>query len=310
MQSPPSRIGFIGIGIMGSRMAARLVRAGLKVAIWNRSTEKCRLLADLGATVAPSAAATAKDAEFVITMLADGDSVGNVLFDLGLAKALAKGAIVVDMSSIPPPTARDHARRLGALGLDHLDAPVSGGPGGAEEGRLAIMAGGDALVFDRALPVLEHLGRPVLVGPAGSGQLAKLANQVIVALTIGAVAEALLLAASGGANPAKVREALSGGFADSLILKVHGQRMLDRSFAPGGPSRLQLKDLDTILAAAKEAGLDLPLAGHVAELFRSLVARGGGGLDHSALLLEIERMNTPNRLGSQPDRLPVGVKLD
>jgi 2-hydroxy-3-oxopropionate reductase len=177
------------------------------------------------------------------------------------------------------------------MGLGFLDAPVSGGPGGAEQGTLAIMAGGAQADFDRVRPLLGHLGRPVLVGPAGSGQLAKLCNQTIVALTIGAVAEALLLARAGGADPAKVREAMTGGYAGSLILEVHGQRMIDRAFAPGGPSRLQLKDLHNILDAAASAGLQLPLAAHVTAMYESLVAGGGAELDHSALLLELERLN-------------------
>jgi len=160
-----------------------------------------------------------------------------------------------------------------------------------EQGTLAIMAGGDAADFARVEPILRHLGRPTLVGPSGTGQLAKLCNQTIVAVTIGAVAEALLLAKAGGADPAQVREALSGGYADSLILKVHGQRMIARTFEPGGPSRLQLKDLHNILAAAERAGLRLPLASHVTALYEALVQHGGAELDHSALLLEIERMN-------------------
>jgi 2-hydroxy-3-oxopropionate reductase len=174
------------------------------------------------------------------------------------------------------------------------------GPVGAEQA-LAIMAGGDGETFASALPVLRHLGRPTLVGPAGSGQLAKLCNQIIVALTIGAVSEALLLAHEGGADPAKVCQALKGGFADSLILQQHGGRMLERRFAAGGPCRLQLKDLRTILAAAGKCGLELPLSAHVTELYQSLVDRGGGDFDHSALLLEIERLNAPRRLGAVPD---------
>jgi len=286
---------------MGSRMASRLVEAGHKVAVWNRSPDKARPLAQMGARLAADARDTAREADIVITMLADGNAVGEVLMAGGLAQSMRRGAIHVDMSSIPPPVAREHHAKLRELGVGHIDAPVSGGPSGAEQGTLAIMAGGEPDLFEKVVPVLRHLGRPTLVGPAGSGQLAKLCNQIIVAVTIGAVSEALLLAHQGGADPAKVREALKGGFADSLILQLHGQRMLERRFAPGGPCRLQLKDLRTILAAAEECGLSLPLAGHVTDLYQSLVDRGGGEYDHSALLLEIERMNAPKRLGTAQD---------
>jgi 2-hydroxy-3-oxopropionate reductase len=297
-------IAFIGTGIMGSRMAARLLAAKYPVRAWNRSIEKTQPLEEQGARVALTPSEAARGADVVITMLSDGASVAEVLFDKGIAEAMNPGAVVIDMSSIPPPTAREHHGRLKARGVGHIDAPVSGGPTGAEKGTLAIMAGGDEDVFARVETALKQMGRPVLVGPAGSGQLAKLCNQVIVAVTVGAVSEALLLAAAGGADPAKVREALTGGYADSLILKLHGQRMLDRDFRPGGPSRLQLKDLRTILAAAKEAGLTLPLASRMTETFTALVDRGGGQYDHSAALLELERLNAPKRLGSKPDILP------
>jgi 2-hydroxy-3-oxopropionate reductase len=275
---------------MGSRMAMRLIDAGYALRVWNRSADKTAPLAARGAEVAATPEAACDGIGLVFTMLSDGPSVRSVLFGRGAADAMARGGLVVDMSSNTPPDAREHARQLAAAGVGHLDAPVSGGPGGAENGTLAIMAGGSEAAFARVRPVLLHLGRPTLVGPPGAGQLAKLCNQTIVALTIGAVAEALLLAKAGGADPVKVREALSGGFADSPILQVHGQRMIDRSFAPGGPSRLQLKDLRNILAAADAERLRLPLASHVARLYESLVAGGGGELDHSALFLEIERL--------------------
>ena len=286
---------------MGGRMAARLLRAGHPVTVWNRSPAKTAPLVDLGARLARNPGDAGKGAEFVITMLADANAVSEVLFQQGLAASLNPGAILVDMSSIPPPVARAHHAQLKSLQVGHLDAPVSGGANGAEKGTLAIMAGGDAETFEKAERMLAHLGRPTLVGPAGSGQLAKLCNQIIVAVTIGAVGEALLLAYQGGADPAKVREALKGGFADSLILELHGQRMIERRFRAGGPSRLQLKDLRTILAAASDCGLELPLATRVASLFQSLVDQGGGEYDHSALLLEIERLNAPKRLGTKPD---------
>jgi 2-hydroxy-3-oxopropionate reductase len=286
-------IALLGTGIMGSRIGTRLLDAGYRLQVWNRTAGKAAALTSRGAQACDSPAAAAAGAGFVVLSLSDGASSAGVLFDGGAAEAMPAGALAIDMGSNSPAAARAHGARLDALGRRHLDAPVSGGPGGAEQGTLAIMVGGDAGDFARARPMLEVLGRPTLVGPAGCGQLAKLCNQTIVALTIGAVAEALLLAAGGGADPAKVREALAGGYADSLILKVHGQRMLDRAFAPGGPSRLQLKDLHNILDAASAAGLTLPLASHVTALYESLVDHGGGDLDHSALFLELE--------GARPD---------
>ncbi len=296
-------IALLGTGIMGSRMTKRLLAAGYNVAVWNRSRAKTEPLAALGAKVGDTPAAAASGCDLVIPMLSDGPSVADVLFGAaGAAVALKQGALVVDMSSIPPPVARDHAERLAALGIGAIDAPVSGGPIGAENGTLAIMAGGLLEHFARAEPVLKQLGRPTLVGPAGSGQLSKLCNQIIVAVTIGAVSEALLLAEAGGADPAKVREALTGGFADSKILQQHGGRMLTRDFVAGGPTKLQLKDLRTVLAAASDAGITLPFASKVTELFQSLVDRGFGDTDHGALLLEIERI-AGTRLGSGSDKL-------
>jgi 2-hydroxy-3-oxopropionate reductase len=285
-------IAFLGTGIMGSRMAGRILAAGYPLTVWNRSREKAAPLVALGARAVPTPAEACAGAAVAITMLSDGAAVGSVLFDQGAAANLAPGAIVIDMSSIAPRDARDHARRLADAGVDHLDAPVSGGPSGAEQGTLAIMVGGTPEGFTRARPLFEHLGRPTLVGPSGSGQLAKLCNQIIVALGIGAVAEAMLLAGRCGADPGKVREAMTGGLADSPILRIHGGRMVERSFAPGGASRLQLKDLHAILETAAEAGLTLPLARQVSALFESLVAHGDGDLDHSALLTEIERLNS------------------
>ena len=280
-------------------MAARLLQAGYALTVWNRTAAKTEPLLDKGAKGAATPAKAAAGADLLITMLADGPTVSSVLFEDGAAAALSPGAIVVDMSSIPPVTARDHATQLAKRNVLHLDAPVSGGTKGAADGTLAIMAGGTSEAFEIAMPVLKVMGRPTLVGPSGAGQLAKLANQTIVAVTIGAVSEALLLAAAGGADPAKVREALSGGFADSLILKQHGQRMLERNFVPGGPTRMQVKDLRTILATANDIGLDLPIAKTVAAMFEDLLASGHGESDHSALLLELERRNEGKRLDAQ-----------
>jgi 2-hydroxy-3-oxopropionate reductase len=298
------RIAFLGTGIMGAPMAGNLVKAGHSVAVWNRSPAKTEALAEMGATVAENPAAAAKDADIVFTMLADGAAVADLLFAQGVADALGSGGLMIDTGSIEPGQARDHASRLAKMGIGHLDAPVSGGPSGAAQASLAIMVGGEAADFERGRAVLTNLGRPTHVGPPGAGQVAKLANQLIVALAIGAVAEGLLLASRGGADPAAVRQALLGGFADSLVLQIHGKRMVERRFLPGGPARMHLKDMNNVAAAAKEAGLTLPLADGVRKLFQSLVDHGGADYDHSGILLEIERLNSPARLGDQPDTLP------
>jgi 2-hydroxy-3-oxopropionate reductase len=302
-------IAFLGIGLMGRPMAASLLAAGYPVTVWNRSPGKTAPLVDAGARAAATAAEAVSEAvggaEVVFTMMSDGAAVGEVLFgEAGAAAALAEGALVIDCSSIEPARARDHAERLAAIGAGALDAPVSGGPSGAEAASLAIMVGGSEADYARGEPVLQALGRPLRVGPAGAGQLAKLANQIIVGLEIAAVAEALLLASQGGAEPARVREAMSGGFADSLVLQIHGERMLERKFLPGGAARIHLKDFTNIVAEAEACGLELPFSRTALELFRSLVERGGGGYDHSALLLELEHRNPPARLGTAPDQLP------
>ena len=242
--------------------------------------------------VADSAASAVKDADIVITMLENGIAVGDVLFNQGVAAALKSGALVIDMSSIKPREAREHAARLEALGCRHLDAPVSGGTGGAEQGTLAIMAGGNEADFNAAAEVFKPMGRALRVGPHGAGQLAKLANQMIVGITIGAVSEALQLAARGGADPALVREAIRGGFAGSKILEVHGERMLTRDFAARATATVQLKDMNNALDAA--AGFDdyqLPITTLLRDLYASLCEHGGAGVDHSGLFLEIERIN-------------------
>jgi 2-hydroxy-3-oxopropionate reductase len=233
----------------------------------------------------------------VITMLESGQVVEQVLYQSGAVSQLRQGALVIDMSSIEPGVARGHAARIEALGGDYLDAPVSGGTRGAEAGTLSIMVGGGDEAFVRAAEVFQPMGAVTHIGPVGSGQLAKLANQAIVGITIGAVSEALLLAAKGGARPEKVREALLGGFAGSKILEQHGERMLQRHFEPGAPARIQLKDLRMILDEARSEGLTLPLSQRVFEEYRALLASGNGEVDHSGLLLELERLNGV-RLGS------------
>ncbi|WP_081718469.1 NAD(P)-dependent oxidoreductase [Lutibaculum baratangense] len=298
-----SRVAVLGIGLMGAPMARRLLAAGHEVTVWNRTRAKAEALAAEGARVADTPAEAVRGAAIVVTMLENGPIVGEVLFQQGAAEALDRDAIVVDMSSIQPSMARDHAKRLGELGARHLDAPVSGGTVGAEQGTLAIMVGGDAADVEKVRPVLEAMGRVTHVGPSGAGQLVKLANQTIVAVNIGAVAEALLLAAAGGADPAAARAAMRGGFADSRILEVHGQRMLDRDFAPRGMVRMHFKDLNTIVAEAEAIGLDLPLAAQMRDRFQRMVDELElAEADHSAVLLELEDRNKPHRGGTGPDR--------
>ncbi len=297
-------IAVLGTGLMGAPMAANLLEAGHRVTVWNRTRAKIEPLIARGAAAADSAARAAAGADAVVTMLTDGPAVAEVLFDSSVADGLSPGALVIDMSSIPPAAAKDHAARLEERGAAHLDAPVSGGTVGAEAGSLAIMVGGRREDFDRAHDIFAALGRATLVGPHGAGQIAKLANQIIVGVTIGAVAEALLLAAAAGADPAAVREALRGGHAESRILEQHGQRMIDRTFLPGGRGTIHLKDMNTIIEAARDASLELPLSEATRELFQALVDGGGGDYDHSALLLALERRNAPARVGDAPDTLP------
>lgn len=287
----PLRIAVLGIGMMGQPMARRLCQAGHAVSVWNRDRSKAERLLDAGARVAASPAEAVAGADCVVTLLTDGAAVADVLFEQGAAAAMAPGALLVDMSSIMPSQAREHASRLQALGLHHLDAPVSGGTLGAEQGTLAIMVGGEAADFARAAPLFAVLGRATQVGPHGAGQLAKLANQMIVGITIGAVAEALLLCQQGGADPAKVRAAISGGFADSRILQVHGERMVGRDFSKRGSMQVQLKDMRNALATAAELGFDAPITGLFEQLYAAGVAHGLGELDQSALFVELARRN-------------------
>lgn len=285
-------VGFLGTGIMGGPMAGHLLAAGYRVQAWNRSAEKLTSLVAAGATPQSSPAAAATGARTLVSMLNDGPSTDAVLFDQGKAvQALAPGATVIVMSSIPVETAIAQAERCAKLGIRYIDAPVSGGQRGAREASLAIMAGGEAETYSMSAPLLSALGRPVHVGPAGAGQQTKLANQLIVAITIAAVSEAFLFAERGGVDPAKVREALAGGFADSTIMRQHGLRMILEDFAPGGVSVHQLKDTRTALARAKALGVDLPVLRQVDALFAALVEHGDGGLDHSALIRELRRHN-------------------
>ena len=285
------KLALLGTGLMGAPMTRRLCAAGLDVTVWNRTRAKAEALAPAGAHVADTPEAAVQTAELVITMLEHGDIVEELLFAHGLADSLPRGALLVDMSSIRPAQARAHAAALAERGVAHLDAPVSGGTVGAEAGTLAIMAGGDAADFERARPAFAPLGRATHVGPHGAGQLAKLANQMIVGITIGAVAEALLLAERGGADPAKVREALRGGFADSRILEVHGQRMVERDFAKRAAITVQIKDLRNALTTGAELGFDAPITQLFEQLYRSAADHGWADADHAGLWLELARRN-------------------
>ena len=291
--SPTSKIAFLGTGLMGGHMARNILKAGLSLTAWNRTLAKAQALIADGAAVPPTAAEAVAGADIVITMLSDGPTVHDLFFDEDLAAAMKAGAVLIDMSSIKPSEARTHAALMRARGLHHLDAPVSGGTKGAEAGSLAIMAGGDQAVFAKAVSVLSTMGRPVRVGPDGSGQLSKLANQTIVGVTIGVVAEAMLLAEKGGADPAAIRDALKGGFADSVILQQHGERMTTGNFEPGGLSRMQLKDINNALEEAGHNELILPLTKQVQTRYTALIEEmDGADTDHSALYLELLRQNS------------------
>jgi 3-hydroxyisobutyrate dehydrogenase-like beta-hydroxyacid dehydrogenase len=286
------KIAFLGIGLMGNHMARNLLKAGYGLNAWNRTISKAAALAVDGAQIAQTPAEAVKDADYVITMLSDGPTVRDMFFTNGLCQQMKAGACLIDMSSIKASEAREHATEMRATGRGHLDAPVSGGTKGAEAGSLAIMVGGTEEVFAKAEPVFMPMGRPVRVGPDGSGQLSKLANQTIVAVTIGVVAEAMLLAEKGGADPAAIRDALKGGFADSVILQQHGERMTTGNFEPGGLTKFQLKDINNALEEAGHHGLTLPLTEQIQQRYDVLTNEmDGADTDHSAIYLELLRQN-------------------
>lgn len=283
------KIGFIGLGIMGRPMALHLKQAGHELAIPERASLTPELRA--AASVLPDAAAVAGAAEVVILMLPDTPDVEAVLFGAkGVAEGLKPGTLVIDMSSISPTATKDFAARIRALGCDYLDAPVSGGEVGARNASLTIMVGGPQAAFDRATPLFQAMGKNItLVGEEnGAGQTCKVANQIVVALTIEAVGEALVFASKAGADPAKVRQALMGGLATSRILELHGERMIKRTFDPGFRIVLHQKDLNLALQSAKELGVALPNTASTQQLFSAVVANGGGGLDHSGLVQALE----------------------
>jgi 2-hydroxy-3-oxopropionate reductase len=285
------QIGFIGLGIMGRPMALNLKAAGHSLVVPDRPslTDEVRE----AATVVGDPAAVAEAAEVVIVMVPDTPDVEKVLFGPhGVAEGLNAGKLVIDMSSISPIATKAFAARINALGCDYLDAPVSGGEVGAKQATLTIMVGGPEAAFERARPLFAAMGKNItLVGTEnGAGQTCKVANQIIVALTIEAVGEALTFARKAGADPARVRQALMGGFASSRILEVHGERMINRSFTPGFRVRLHQKDLSLALVAAREMGMALPNTAVAQQLFSSVVSLGGANLDHSALVRAIERL--------------------
>ena len=283
------KIGFIGLGIMGRPMALNLHAAGHALAVPERASLTAEIRA--AATVLPTGRAVAAASEVVILMVPDTADVEAALFGAdGAAAGLGKGTLVIDMSSISPIATKDFARRIEALGCQYLDAPVSGGEVGAKQATLTIMVGGPAAAFDRAKPLFDLMGKNIThVGEAnGAGQTCKVANQIIVALNIQAVAEALVFAAKAGADPAKVRQAISGGFAASRVLELHAERMLKGTFDPGFRIRLHQKDLNLALSAARELQMSLPNTAMAQQMFASCAAHGGAELDHSAMVLAIE----------------------
>ena len=284
-------VGFLGTGIMGAHMARRIAQAGHEIAAWNRTPAKAEALSAFGVGQACDATAAARGADVVICMLSSGPVCDETIVGGGVLGTMRPGSLLIVMSSIPVATAQRQAELAAEKEIEYLDAPVSGGETGAREGTLAIMAGGPQDVFERARPLLEVMGRPTRIGPAGTGQLSKLVNQMIVASTIVTVAEAVLLAERGGADPAKVREALLGGFADSTILRQHALRMIERNFQPGGPAKYQVKDTTTAVDFGRTIGLELPVLQVVDRLFGDMVKHGDGDLDHSAIIREIGRRN-------------------
>ena len=285
------KIGFIGTGIMGAPMAGHLLDGGHELAVYNRSAIP-KALVDKGATEVTSAREAAEFGEVIILMVPDTPDVQSVLFgDNGVAEGLRAGKIVVDMSSISPVKTKEFAGRINALDCSYLDAPVSGGEVGAKAGSLTIMVGGDESTFNQVKPLFELMGTNItLVGENGDGQTCKVANQIIVALTIEAVGEALLFAAKAGADPVKVREALMGGFASSKILEIHGERMIKRTFDPGFRISLHQKDLNLALSNARQFKMALPNTATAQELFNSVAAQGNDQLDHSAMVLALEKL--------------------
>ena len=284
-------ISFIGIGLMGFPMAKNLLKSGFNLRAYNRSQDKADRLKEFGAEISTSIKDVVTNSDVIITMLTDDAAVEKVMGSDEFISNIKEGATVIDMSSVNPVLTIKYSKKLKEKKIDYLDAPVSGGTIGAEEATLAIMVGGDEETFKNCYDLLKKMGNPTLVGPVSSGQISKLANQIIVGVTIGAVAEAVTLCEKSGTNPNKMIEALSGGWADSKILQTHGKRMIDKDFTPKGKTTTQLKDMTNIINAGKAVETHLPISSLVKEMYKDLVADGHGNTDHSSLYNAIEKIN-------------------
>jgi 2-hydroxy-3-oxopropionate reductase len=284
-------IGFIGIGLMGFPMAKNLLKSGYNLKAYNRSQDKADRLKEFGAEISTSIKGVVTNSDVVIAMLTDDAAVEKVMGSDEFISNIKESATVIDMSSVNPIITKKYAEILKEKNINYLDAPVSGGTIGAEEASLAIMVGGDKKIFEECYDLLKILGNPTLVGPVTSGQISKLANQIIVGVTIGAVAEAVTLCEKSGTNPSKMIEALSGGWADSKILQTHGKRMISKDFSPKGKTTTQLKDMTNIINAGKAVETHLPISSLIKEMYKDLVADGHGNTDHSSLYNAIEKIN-------------------
>jgi len=284
-------VGFIGIGLMGFPMAKNLLKSGYNLKAYNRSQDKADRLKEFGAEISTSIKGVVTNSDVVIAMLTDDAAVEKVMGSDEFISNIKEGATVIDMSSVNPVITKKYAEILKKKNINYLDAPVSGGTIGAEKASLAIMVGGDEKIFQECYDLLKILGNPTLVGPVTSGQISKLANQIIVGVTIGAVAEAITLCEKSGTNPSKMIEALSGGWADSKILQTHGKRMIDKDFSPKGKTTTQLKDMTNIINAGKVVETHLPISSLIKEMYKDLVANGHGNTDHSSLYNAIEKIN-------------------
>ena len=284
-------IAFIGIGLMGFPMAKNLLKSGYNLKAYNRSQDKADRLKEFGAEISVSIKDVVTNSDIIITMLTDDNAVEKVMGSDEFISNIKEGATVIDMSSVNPVLTIKYSKKLKEKKIDYLDAPVSGGTIGAEEATLAIMVGGDEETFKNCYELLKKMGNPTLVGPVSSGQISKLANQIIVGVTIGAVAEAVTLCEKSGTNPNKMIEALSGGWADSKILQTHGKRMISKDFSPKGKTTTQLKDMTNIINAGKAVETHLPISSLIKEMYKDLVADGHGNTDHSSLYNAIEKIN-------------------
>jgi 2-hydroxy-3-oxopropionate reductase len=285
------QIGFIGIGLMGFPMAKNLLKSGYNLKAFNRSQDKAERLKEFGAAISTSINEVVTNSDVIITMLTDDTAVDKVMASEEFVENIKTNATVIDMSSVNPVLTIKYSKILKDKNINYLDAPVSGGTIGAEDATLAIMVGGDEETFKNCYELLKKMGNPTLVGPVSSGQISKLANQIIVGVTIGAVAEAVTLCEKSGTNPSKMIEALSGGWADSKILQTHGKRMINKDFSPKGKTTTQLKDMTNIINAGKAVQTHLPISSLIKEMYKDLVADGHGNTDHSSLYNAIEKIN-------------------